>query len=130
MTTGSCLCGGVQFAISGGPPEHMTHCHCSLCRKFHGAAFATYVGVSKGKFTLRAGQELLKSYATPNGTTRTFCRECGSSLFWANEELFPTFASIAAGTLDSDPGSRPTGHGNVSSKAPWYDIDDDLEQHP
>lgn len=128
MVPGSCLCGGVQFEIRGGPPEHMSHCHCSRCRKFHGAAFGTYVGVPKERLTLSAGRELLKSYTTPNGTVRTFCRECGSSLFWANDELFPTLASIAAGTLDADPGSRPSGHGNVGSMAPWYQISDHLPQ--
>jgi len=127
MIAGSCLCGGIRYEISGGQPKHMSHCHCSLCRKFHGAAFATYVGVHRDQLAVTAGTNLLKSYTTPNGSTRTFCSACGSSLFWANEK-YPAFISAAAGTLDTDPESRATVHIHVDSKAPWYEITDDLEQ--
>lgn len=39
--TGSCLCGTVRYAITGAF-ETVGHCHCSTCRKTHGAAFATW----------------------------------------------------------------------------------------
>ena len=42
MVRGSCLCGDVVWEASG-KLERMSHCHCSMCRKAHGAAFATYV---------------------------------------------------------------------------------------
>src|SRR5207249_145423 len=38
---GSCLCGDVAFELV--PGDWMGHCHCSMCRKAHGAAFATHV---------------------------------------------------------------------------------------
>ena len=41
MLTGGCLCGDAAFEIDG-PVDMMIHCHCSMCRKFHGSAFATY----------------------------------------------------------------------------------------
>ena len=42
MTTdGSCLCGAVTWEVSG-EPNTAYHCHCKICRKVHGAAFATY----------------------------------------------------------------------------------------
>jgi len=34
----------------------------------------------------------------------------------------------ALGTLDDDPGLRPSLHIFVGSKAPWFDIADDLPQ--
>ena len=37
---------------------------------------------------------------------------------------------IAAGTFDDDPGIRPTSHIWVDSKAPWFEITDDLKQYP
>ncbi|MGH8286041.1 MAG: GFA family protein, partial [Steroidobacteraceae bacterium] len=40
MIRGSCLCGGVRFEIDG-PVGRASHCHCSMCRKAHGAAFGT-----------------------------------------------------------------------------------------
>jgi hypothetical protein len=36
--------------------------------------------------------------------------------------------TIPAGALDVDPGVRPVVHIHTSSKAPWYDITDDLPQ--
>ena len=38
---GSCLCGAVVYQVRRFYPE-IANCHCGMCRKFHGAAFATY----------------------------------------------------------------------------------------
>jgi hypothetical protein len=34
-------------------------------------------------------------------------------------------AAVPMGSLDDDPGARPTRHIYVDSKAPWYEIPDD-----
>jgi len=34
---GQCLCGAVKYAVDAIGPR-MAHCHCSMCRQFHGAA--------------------------------------------------------------------------------------------
>ena len=39
---GGCLCGKVRYQIKGRLFD-ASHCHCSMCRRQHGAAFATYV---------------------------------------------------------------------------------------
>jgi hypothetical protein len=36
----SCLCGGIEFEFED-IPGRVLNCHCSLCRKSHGVAFAT-----------------------------------------------------------------------------------------
>jgi hypothetical protein len=36
---------------------------------------------------------------------------------------------IALATLDDDPGVRPASHTFVGSKAPWFEITDDLPQY-
>ena len=38
---GSCLCGGVRYETTA-PLQGASHCHCSMCRKAHGAAFGSY----------------------------------------------------------------------------------------
>jgi hypothetical protein len=125
MVKGSCLCGGVHYQIDGeiGP---MAHCYCSMCRKQHGAAFGTYVGVKAADFRWVKGEELVASYQSSPGGQRGFCRTCGSNLPVLEpgaEEFF-----IPAGTLDDDPGVRPAVHIFVASKAPWVEIDDELPQ--
>ena len=42
MYQGSCLCGRVSYEFDG-PISLMMNCHCSMCRKHHGSAYATFV---------------------------------------------------------------------------------------
>jgi len=74
---GSCLCHRITFVVDDFN-EKAANCHCTMCQKFHGAAFGTLVGVSGLKWI--SGVELIKEFTAPNGTTRSFCKECGSSL--------------------------------------------------
>jgi hypothetical protein len=53
---GSCLCGAVAFEVDSFL-ESAAHCHCSMCRKFHGAEYATYVSVSRESFRLLRGED-------------------------------------------------------------------------
>ncbi|TAJ79286.1 GFA family protein [bacterium] len=106
----------------------MSHCHCSMCRKAHGAAFGTYARVNRTDFTLLSGEDHIASYRSSAGVLRTFCRSCGSTLQFITEARADSFA-LASGTLDDDPGIRPSYHIFVDSKAPWFEITDELPQH-
>ncbi len=126
MLNGSCLCRAVRYQIDG-VVDHLSHCHCSQCRKAHGAAFASYGHVRYVDFRLTAGAEAIASYRASAHATRTFCRVCGSNLQWCPSASTEYFA-LALGTLDDDPGARPERHIFVGSKAPWYSIADPLPQ--
>ena len=52
---GSCLCGDVAWEAAA-PFELMHHCHCSICRKLHGAAFETAVGAPAEGFRWLRGE--------------------------------------------------------------------------
>lgn len=127
MIRGSCLCGGVKFEIDG-PFAYASHCHCSMCRKHHGAAFATYGEAKASGVRVAAGSGLIARYASSPGIVRTFCSRCGSTLQWLNEAK-PDKVDFALGILDDDPGVRAGRHIYVGSKAPWYEITDPLPQH-
>ena len=58
---GSCLCGAVSFEAEQFD-EQVAHCHCSMCRKFHGAEFATIAGVRRAAFRWLGGQDFLAGY--------------------------------------------------------------------
>ena len=60
--TGSCLCGGVRYEITG-PFRRAGHCHCSRCRKHSGAAAGTQGRVLQEHFRLTQGGILLRTYA-------------------------------------------------------------------
>lgn len=126
MLEGSCLCGAVKYRIDHEVRE-VTHCHCSMCRKAHGAAFASYAGVPLEAFHLTEGADLVVRYPSSPGVTRTFCGCCGSTLQFIDERFGEI--GVAAGTLDSPLGEVRQAHIFVDSRADWYRIQDDLPQH-
>jgi hypothetical protein len=125
---GSCLCGQIRYEITQ-QIEEILHCHCSMCRKAHGAAFRTRATIQISDFIWRSGEQLLSRYRSSPGQDRTFCSVCGSSLVTEFDDA-PDRLGLALGTLDSDPGGRPACHAFVASKAPWFDITDLLPQWP
>lgn len=125
--TGSCLCKAVQYEVSN-IGHRMAHCHCSMCRKFHGAAFATFGEVRVQDFKWTKGEQEVKSYVGHNGTVRKFCQHCGSSLIFVPSNDAGEWVEFALGTLDSDIDERPDAHIFVGSKASWYEIEDHLDQ--
>ena len=54
MVRGRCLCGDVAFEVSA-DIGMVTHCHCSMCRKFHGSAFATHGAVTARRLSVAEG---------------------------------------------------------------------------
>jgi hypothetical protein len=122
---GGCLCGAIRYEIDG-PLTDVGNCHCSMCRRFHGAAFGTYAKIGAEHFRWLSGQDHLGVYETSPGIGWAFCRTCGSSLgVPTNGRL----SEITLGSLDSDPGVRPIEHIFVGSKAAWFEIADSLPQH-
>ncbi len=128
MIRGSCLCRGVRFEIDG-RLGRSSHCHCSMCRKAHGAAFGSYAEARADQFRVVAGEALIARYRSSPGVERTFCSRCGSTLQFISAKL-PGVVDVALGALDDDPGVRPTHHIFVASKAPWFEITDGLPRHP
>jgi len=126
MPRGSCLCGGVRYEISG-PLSYPLNCHCSMCRKAHGAAFRSRARVKVEDFRWMQGAELVTYYESSPGNHRGFCRVCGSPLL-SRFDQDPRYYGLPLGALDDDPGIKPGFHVFVAYKAPWYDITDELPQ--
>ncbi|SDH41938.1 Uncharacterized conserved protein [Pseudomonas flavescens] len=125
MHSGSCLCGTVKYQIDA-PIESANHCHCSQCRKGHGAAFATYGTVRREHFRFTHGEQSVSTFNSSPGVGRTFCQRCGSNLQWFAEQPDRDWISVALGTLDTPLEHVEQKHIYVRSKAGWYRIDDGL----
>ena len=123
---GTCLCGSLQYEITQ-PFNFMAHCHCSRCRRHHGAPFATFVGAPLAAFRWISGAENVGEYPSEHGGTRRFCRTCGSVAPLLIEPI--GMAMLAAGNIVEDTEIRPQFHIFAGSKAPWFEITDDLPQH-
>ena len=128
MLRGSCLCGTVRYEVAGAVHD-VHHCHCSICRKSHGAAFSTFARLTAGEFTIVAGRDAVRAYRSSPPIERTFCATCGARLTVRFDGM-PDAVWVSLATLDDDPGVRPGVHMFVASKAPWVEITDALPQFP
>ena len=123
---GSCLCGSVTYEI-GVLPETAFNCHCSACRKAHGAAFVPWGFLPRDQFRWTSGEALLATFASSPSAQRIFCSRCGSQLGGHDPSALESMA-ITLGTLADDAGLQPAHHIFVGSKAPWHEIGDSLPQ--
>jgi hypothetical protein len=94
----------------------------------HGAAFATFAGVSRDAFQYVAGEEDLKSYNSSASHERIFCSNCGSNVMVVLDDE-PDDFYVSMSTIEGNPRCPPGYHIYVGSKAPWYEISDDLPQY-
>jgi hypothetical protein len=118
MLHGSCLCGSIRYTVAA-EVTHAENCHCSMCRKAHGAAFSTNALVPTVALTIE-GTEHLTSYRSSPNREKLFCSRCGSQLFIKRLNS-PSGTVITLGTLDEDPQVKPSRHVFVGSKASWYE---------
>ncbi|WP_137937926.1 GFA family protein [Chitinivorax sp. B] len=125
MVNGSCLCGDVRFELAG-EPQFINHCHCSMCRKVHGAAFGSFLHADGAGFRWLAGEDKVRRFDSSPGNVRAFCERCGSNMPVLEEG--GAHVIIPAGTLDDDPKLKPIVHIFTANKAPWYEITDHLPQ--
>ena len=125
--TGSCLCKGIQYAITT-PLTQVGNCHCSMFRKASGAAFLTIANIKAKDLRWTGGENLIARYESSPGGERLFCGKCGSTLGGRPVDPKATELWIVLGTLDDDPGVKPSSHHYVGSKAPWYELADQLPQ--
>lgn len=119
---GACLCGALQFRVHP-PTKWCAHCHCSLCRRAHGAAFVTWVGVELARFELIA-QRTLQWFDSSPGASRGFCAVCGSSVFFKSLR-WPGEIHIARASIPGDIDREPSGHVFTDTAVPWCHLGDD-----
>ncbi len=127
MITGKCACGAVQYQVRGKLKDYC-HCHCSICRKIHGAAFATWGGVSRDELSYLSGEENLSTYSFSENADSIFCKICSSTLL-VDYKPETHMLYITLGTVDGAITCPPGFHQFVGSKAPWFEITDSLPQY-
>ena len=120
---GSSLCGSVSYEVSGFSSP-VANCHCTMCRKFHGAAYGTLVPVTE--LTWLSGKEHLKDYVAGNGTIRSFCSECGSSIGFRVKDATLEFIELALSTFDDEIPVIVNAQIYTNHKANWVELDNKL----
>jgi hypothetical protein len=122
--SGACLCGAVRFEVDL-PTRFCVHCHCSMCRRNHGAAFVTWFGVPKASFRLLKGETALALYQSSDHGTRSFCSRCGSSLFCVLDRD-PDTIDIALASMLGPIDRSPEAHVFFDTHVGWMDFPDHL----
>lgn len=84
---GRCYCGEVRFEVKNVAPRFSLYCHCSDCRRAHGASVYSTFLTEHDNVRVTQGEEHMKKYmfqptwAKYPCSSRTFCSNCGSRLF-------------------------------------------------
>lgn len=125
---GGCLCGAVRFEIQGAPM--IVHaCHCSVCQRRTGGAFAVNLWIESDHITLLQGEPESRSapgIKTDAPSESWFCGVCGTCL-WTHFHAAPAKSRfVRAGTLDNPADFPPDVHIFTASKQPWVSIPDDV----
>jgi hypothetical protein len=122
---GKCECGAVRYRV---PDEfrYAANCHCSNCRASTGSAFKPFAGIERDKLEVTSGADRLLIWGDADWN-HTRCAVCGSLLFSVVRD--GEWVHVALGSLADAPSIRPTEHIFVGSKAPWFEITDELPQH-
>lgn len=126
LLTGKCLCGAVEYAVDDAF-EYAMNCHCSNCRRTTGSAFKPFAGIRRERLRVVKGEDATLIYGNGDDAHDVHCGACGSLAYSVVRE--GAYVHVAMGTLVDAPTIRPTGHIFVDSKAPWYEITDDLPQY-
>ncbi len=100
MYRGSCLCGEVTFELKSQPVK-VSNCHCKMCQKQHGAAFATYASLPKEDLLYLSGLDSLVTYNSSGRVWRKFCGTCGSNIEWSGSIKYPDWTSVAIANIDT-----------------------------
>jgi hypothetical protein len=127
MYEGSCLCGAIKVELTGSI-DSIIHCHCSLCRKNSGTAYATNGFINANEFNVNDPENKLTHFEFKKGRLRHFCSVCASPVFSSNTDN-PTKLRIRLGILDTDIVERPISHNFVSSRANWDDLDAEIPKY-
>lgn len=121
--TGGCMCGATRYEIDA-PLEMAGYCHCTRCQRRTGGGAAISALTAPGSLRVVRGEENVESWRPDEGFEKAFCSVCGSGLYSRNPNE-PHQVAVRMGTLDTDPGLRPSYRQFVAYAAGWEPIPED-----
>jgi hypothetical protein len=122
---GGCACGHVRYRVESKPL--IVHCcHCSMCQRQSGSAFAVNALIEADRVRLLQGDVTEVTVPSPSGNGQVIarCPKCQVAV-WSNYLVFykgilgDAIRFIRVGTLDDPSKMPPDVHIFTSSKQPW-----------
>lgn len=116
VLTGGCQCGAVRYALFAAPER--THlCHCRMCQRAMGNAFAALAPVRKTDIAWTCGVPAM--FRSSPVAERGFCSACGTPLSFGYLES--EWIDVTLGSLDEPERVAPEFHYGVESRLTWLD---------
>ena len=122
---GGCFCGAVRYRV-GGTPWHVTHCHCTMCRRLSAAAFVTWATVRTEDYVVVRG--VPARLASSARAERTFCAQCGTPLTFQLHAT-PDELDVTVCSLDDPEALTPEDHTQTATALSWIRLADGLPRH-
>lgn len=122
---GGCLCGAVRWRATSAP-TNVNHCHCEMCRRAGGSAFATWATFAAREFAFTKGAPVWRQSSSI--AKRSFCGACGSALNWQSL-AHPEEIDVTVGTADRPGALIPREHLWTEGALSWLHIQDNLPRH-
>ena len=117
MPKGQCHCGAVSYEMPA-ETSHRAICHCSDCRRHAGAPMVAWGLV--GKESLKIDGQT-REYASSENGRRHFCPQCGTSLFYTNDQIFPGKVDVQVATLDDPNEIAPEVQVQAAERIEWVE---------
>ena len=115
---GGCHCGAIRYEVKGDAITHAL-CHCTDCRRHAGAPMVGWTMYPAAAVKVIKGTP--KVYQSSENGRRHFCADCGTGIFYVNEEILPGIIDIQSGTYD-DPDAVPARiHIQVAERIRWME---------
>lgn len=124
LRSGGCLCGNIRFSVRVDPRVH--YCHCEMCRRVTGSAFAVLCWVDRDALRWASHSPALRR-SSPLAR-RGFCGECGTPLsldYDGSPEI-----GLHAGTFDDPNTLRPAYNYGADRRLTWVCAGLGLPDHP
>jgi hypothetical protein len=123
--SGGCLCGAVRYAVAAGAISESGYCHCRTCQRQSGAPVVAWFAVAPERLSISGAPA---GYRASTRATREFCAQCGTYLFFREDDPAATL-SINTATLDTPALVPPSFHIWHESRVTWFDTADDFVRH-
>jgi Uncharacterized conserved protein len=111
--SGGCQCGAVRYRVSAGPAKDCV-CHCRMCQRATGNAFAPLVEVKADRVSWEGTPA---EWASSSVAWRGFCPTCGTPLYFRSDDTI----EFMAGTLVAGTAFDPVYNASVESRVGWLD---------
>ena len=103
-------------------------CHCLACQRRTGSAFGMQARWPKDRVEITGRHtEYVRISDAGNERRFRFCPDCGTTVFWTNEDS-PDLIAVAIGTFADSSFPQPTVSVHESRRYPWFSLPDGIER--